>query len=268
MTERLTNLAAVKDWLGINSDTSDTGLMRLIDAASQFTLNYLNRDSFQAKSYTQNFQGNRKRTTLIRNWPIVSVSSVGVDGRLIPASTFGVGGKPSDGYSISDARNAPQSVDLHGCYWYYGYCQVIYIAGFQSTQTNKIPAPAEGETYGMITAGVMGVWSSDQGVTIDGTLAPQVDADPAAGEYMVDEWGNYSFNTADQGKTSVISYTYTPFDVSFAVTQLIGGFYNRKDRIGVLSKTLGGQETITFLSTDMTDDIKKLLQNYKNEIPV
>jgi hypothetical protein len=267
MTERLTNLAAVKDWLDITSDDQDAALTRLIDAASQFALNYLNRDSFQAQEYTQNFHGNGRYTTLIRNWPIVSVSSVGVDGVIILPATFGTGGKPSNGYVVSDRRNAPQSIDLHGNCWH-GHCQVIYVAGYQTSQSSVIPAPLSPATEGKIFPTTGGVWSTNQKVTIDGVDSVLVDSAPAAGQYSVDEWGNYSFNSADEGKTAVMFYTFTPFDMSFAVTELIGEWYKRKDRIGILSKTLGGQETITFSQKDMNDSIRGSFQNYKNEIPV
>jgi hypothetical protein len=89
-----------------------------------------------------------------------------------------------------------------------------------------------------------------------------------AGQYSVDEWGTYLFAGADTGKAAVITYDYVPFDVSFAVTELIGEWYKRKDRIGVLSKTLGGQETVTFSQKDMGESIRSVLQPYTNVVPM
>lgn len=270
MTERLTTLAAVKEWLDIDSDSSDSQLVRLIDAASQFVLGYLNRDSFQVQEYTQNFRGNGKSTMLLRNWPVLSVTSVGVGGTSIPASTEPVKGVPGSGYMVSDPRSAPQSLDLFGYAFYYGApSQVIYSAGFRTSQETVIPAVASGATYATITPQTGGAWSANLGVTIDGADAILNDeGTPAAGEYSVDEWGTYSFNSADVGKTAVMSYDYTPWGVSFAVTELIGEWYKRKDRIGVLSKTLGGQETITYSQRDMNDSIRGQLQLYMNVVPV
>ena len=57
MTERLTTLASLKDWLGITTVATDPTLTRLIDAVSQFIFTYLNRLSFQARVYTQDFRG-------------------------------------------------------------------------------------------------------------------------------------------------------------------------------------------------------------------
>lgn len=268
MTERLTNLDNVKDWLDITNTDMDSFLILLIDAASQYALNYLNRDSFQARDYTQRFHGNRKQNMLLRNWPVVSITSVGIDGTVIPASVFDSTGKPTDGYAVSDPRNAPQSLDLNGCYWYFGHCQVIYTAGFQDTQTTVIPAPVAPATVGTILAQQAGIWSLDMGVTINGVTATKVASAPDVGQYSVDDWGTYSFNTADATKTAAIKYGFTPFDMAFAVTEFIGNWFKRRDRIGILSKTLGGQETITFTQKDMTDGVKMTFQNYKNEIPV
>lgn len=270
MTERLTTLAAVKDWLDITTDASDAQLVRIIDAASQFVLGWLNRDSFQVQSYTQNFRGNGKTSMLLRNWPILSITSVGIGGTAIPASSSPVNGLPGSGYLVSDPRNSPQSLELFG----YGYTlgapsQVVYTAGFRTSQTTTIPAVADGATYAVITPNSDGCWSADLGVTIDGADATlSVDGTPAAGEYAVDEWGTYSFNSGDVGKTAIMSYDYTPWAVSFAVTELIGEWYKRKDRIGVLSKTLGGQETVTFSQKDMNDSIRGSLQLYNNVVPV
>jgi hypothetical protein len=68
--------------------------------------------------------------------------------------------------------------------------------------------------------------------------------------------GNLSVRRCGYGKVAVITYDYVPFDVSFAVTELIGEWYKRKDRIGILSKTLGGQETVTFSQKDMGESIR------------
>ena len=271
MTERLTTLQAVKDWLGITTDASDAQLIRVIEAASQFALNYMNRDSLAAQDYTQNFYGNGKTSELLRNWPVISVSSVGINGKIIPASTSGTGGKPTDGYTLNDPRSAPQAVELHGYQFEFRTsCQVIYRAGFETSQASLIPAAAGDPlpTVVTLTPVAGGQWTADLGVTIDGNAATLVTGDPTTGEYAVDEWGVYSFAAADASKTAIMSYSYAPWDVSQGVTELIGEWYRRKERIGQLSKTLGGQETISYSRQDMNDSIRGMLQPYRNVIPV
>jgi hypothetical protein len=265
MTERLTTLAQVKDYLGIDSDqtSSDAFLTRLIDAASQFIFGWLNRTSFQVRTYTQNFRGNGKTSAMMVNWPIQSVTSVGIGGSFVGASVIGNAGLPGSGYVVSDFRNGPQTIDLYGySFWSSAPSQVIYTAGFRTTETSPIPA-----TPFKITPTAAGQWTLDIAVTIDGSVATKVKSGPVTGQYSLDDWGTYTFAAADVGKTAAITYDYVPFDVSFAATELIGEWYRRKDRIGVLSKTLGGQETVTFSQRDMGDTIKTSLQPYMNVVP-
>lgn len=271
MTERLTTLQAVKDWLSIENTASDTQLVRIIEAASQFALNYMNRDSLAGSDYTQNFYGNGKQSELLRNWPVISVSSVGINGKVISPSTLGAGGKPSDGYTLADPRSAPQAVELHGFWFEYRTsCQVVYRAGFETSQSSIIPAAAGDPlpTVVTITPTSGGQWTADLGVTIDGVAATLVTADPTTGQYVVDEWGTYTFAASDASKTAVMSYSYAPWDVAQGVTEIIGEWYRRKDRIGLLSKTLGGQETISFARQDMNDSVRGMIQPYRNVIPV
>jgi hypothetical protein len=264
MIERLTTLSQVKDYLEISGDESDATLTRLIDAASQFVLTWISRDSFGVRTYTQNFRGNGKTSALLRNWPALSITSVGIGGSFVPASTIGNAGLPGSGYVLQDPRFGPQGLDLYGySFWGGAPSQVIYTAGFRTSQASVIPA-----TPFQITPTADGQWVVDVKVTIAGVDAVKVAATPAVGQYSVDAWGTYTFNTADATKEAVITYDYVPFDVSFAVTELIGEWYKRKDRIGLLSKTLGGQETVTFSQKDMGDSIRCTLQPYMNVVPM
>jgi hypothetical protein len=261
-TERLTTLAAVKDWLNIDGDGSDTTLTRLIDAASQFVLLYLNRDSFRRATYTQNFKGYGSPAVLLKNWPILAVTSVGVNGSLVPASTFN-NGMPSQGYYVSDPGPGPQTLNLMGRDFPRGLVsQVIYEAGFETT------SPFTVGTDNLTFTPSSQVWNSDLGVSINGSEATKVDADPAAGEYAVDEWGTYTFSADDDGLTAIVAYSYTPAAVAQGTVEIIGEWFKRKDRIGVLSKTLGGQETVTFSQQDMNSSVRSMLQPFRNVVPV
>jgi hypothetical protein len=263
MTERLTTLSIVKDWLSIEADSSDAALTRLIEAASQFVLNYCNRDSLTAKTRTDNFIGNGRPSQLVKNWPIISVASVGLNGILVNQATLGVGGKPSQGFTIGDPLNGPQSIDLWGYLYPYGLpCQIVYKSGYEASETGVIPHT---HNFSPITGGI---WTADGGVTLDGVTAVKVSSNPSAGQYAVSEWGIYSFNASDEDGEITVTYSYCPHDLVQAVTQLIGEWWRRKDRIGQLSKTLGGQETVSFTNRDMTDTIRSVLQNHKDEVPV
>jgi hypothetical protein len=264
MTERLTTLTQVKDYLEIQTDESDSFLTRLIVSASQFVLTWIGRDTFGLRSYTQNFRGTGRPSVMLFNWPVQSVTSVGIAGSEVAASPIGNLGNPSSGYVVSDVRFGQQQVNLYGYnFWSGAPSQVIYSAGFQTSQTIAIPG-----TPFQVTTSDAGQWIADIGVTIAGAAAVKVASGPTVGQYSVDEWGTYLFAGADTGKVAVITYDYVPFDVSFAVTELIGEWYKRKDRIGVLSKTLGGQETVTFSQKDMGESIRSTLQPYTNVVPM
>ena len=270
MTERLTTLAAVKDWLGIDTSDSDELLTRIIDAASQFALNYMNRGGFASQTFTENFRGNGKSSMLLRNWPVISVSSVGIGGSLVQASTLVQGGLPSEGYTVSDARDAPQSLELYGYHFYYRVpCQIIYQAGYRTSQAYVLELSDEPDTV-TVTPSNGGQWVADVGVTINSLTAVKVTADPSTGQYSVDESGVYTFSNNDATKTAVITYAYCPPDVSFGVTEIIGEWYKRRDRIGVLSKSLSGGvgESVSFVNSDMNDAVRGYLQPYRNVIPV
>lgn len=261
-TERLTSLAAVKAWLNITSDASDAQLTLVIDAVSQFVLSYLGWDTFRRRTYTQNFRGNGKSSVLLRNWPILGVTSVASAGATFPASTFN-NFNPSSGYVIGDQRGGMQSLDLIGYGFARGaYSTVVYEAGFETTQTLLVPA-----TPHQFTPYKDGTWNGDLGVTLDGVDATAVLGTPVAGEYSVDEWGLYTFAAADEGKTAVISYSYVPAVISFAAMEMTAEFFKRKDHIGIQSKTLGGQETITYTQGDMNPAARSMLQPYMNVVP-
>lgn len=270
MTERLTTLAAVKDWLDIdpNNTDSDASLIRLIDAASQFTLTWIGWDSFGVREYTTNFRGNGRNYAIPAFWPIVSVTSVGIGGSFVPASTIGQAGLPGTGYVISDRRMGPQKIELYGsAFWNGAPSQIIYHAGFRTTVSGTLPNIPGNQDH-EVTPTKDGQWIANVEVMIDGVEGVEVDANPAAGQYAVDDWGTYTFAAADDGKPGSITYDYVPWDVSFAVQEMIGEWYKRKDRIGLLSKTLGGQETVTFSQKDMGDTIRTTLNPYVNVVPM
>lgn len=262
-TERLTTLADVKSWLDVDNTFSDEQLTRIIDAASRYILKYLNWDSFGPADYTHRFIGNGKCSTLLPHWPVISISSAAVDGVSIPQSTFNMG-VPNPGYSLHRRDMAMATLSLHGNR-FHRYCEVAYSAGFQSADTLVLSA-----NEGAITTRPTGSgqWVSDGFVTIEGVEATKVASNPSVGEYSVDEWGTYTFNVGDDTKTAVITYGYVPWDISFAATEIIGEWYKRRDRIGVLSKTLGGQETVTFSNMDMNPSARASLQNYMNVVPI
>lgn len=74
------------------------------------------------------------------------------------------------------------------------------------------------------------------------------------------------------GRPVVVSYTAgyaaPPSAVQQAVNELVGEAFRRRDRIGQTSRTLGGQETVAFQTTDMNAAIQAMLAPYQAIVPV
>jgi hypothetical protein len=272
MTERLARVSDVKAWLGIlptsSSETMDTMLSRLILAASQFVLNYIDRPQFAQALYTQNFRGNGKTSMVLKYWPVVEISSLGVSNVEIPAAALNANGYPSSsGYAVSDFRDAPMSIELFGYdFCYRQPCRVVYTAGYQGSETAVIPT-----TPFQLSTSTLGSWVSNVSVTKNGNPLILVTTSPAAGQYMVDEEGVYTFSAADAGSTVVITFGYCPYDLAQAVIELVGEFMKRKDRIGIAAKDLGGRtitEGVKFNRSDMNETVRSILNPYQNVVPL
>jgi hypothetical protein len=63
-------------------------------------------------------------------------------------------------------------------------------------------------------------------------------------------------------------YASPPAAVMQAVGELVGEAFRRRDRIGQSSKSLGGQETVSFQTSDMNATIKAMLAPYQAVAPV
>lgn len=273
MADRLTSLAAVKDWLALETDSSDTELTRLIEAGSAYAYGFMNRGSFAAHQVVETSRGNGKDTMLLREWPVISISALGIEGVEVPPATVGNFGLASNGYQISDFSqpNSPQSINLFGkCFWYRSQVQVVYRAGYETEEDHVIETVTADsiETVVGITPGAAGFWLVDEGVEIDGTAATKVSSDPATGEYSVSEWGEYIFSIDDKDKVASITFGYVPWDISQAVCELVGETFRYKQRIGVKSKSLAGQETVSYFDSVMTPTVSGVLNLYQNVVPM
>ena len=99
MATPLTTLANVKDWLQINTTTSDALLTRMITAFSDAVANYINRD-LGLQAYTITRDGIGGNVLIFQNYPVVTLSSLTIDGIAIPARpAFG-----SNGYVFSATK--------------------------------------------------------------------------------------------------------------------------------------------------------------------
>lgn len=94
-------LSDVKAWLDITGSTDDDVLQSLITNVSQRILQNLNRQTLALSTYAEHYDGTDTPQLALRNFPIVSVSSLVVSNRTIAASPDGVqSGYTFDQYAL------------------------------------------------------------------------------------------------------------------------------------------------------------------------
>jgi hypothetical protein len=272
----LTTLTNAKSWAGVTTSSDDVLLTRLIGSASRLILSYLQRPTLFQNVFSDVYDGVGNTRQILRNFPVISVTSVTIDFQTIsqyqipqqpsPYQQCGTGWvlEPWDGYP----PGRPQAVDLRGFHFCRGHSnvQIVYTSGFV-IQNEAQTVPSSG-SYAVAVNAPNGNWGADQGVTYaNGTALTPVASSPAQGQYAVSN-GTYTFNLADAGQAVLISYSYIPSDIEDACINMVGERYNYKNRIGTVSKSLGGQETVSFSQKDMPDFIRTMLQPYRRVLPI
>ncbi len=261
----LTTLARVKAWLGLSTDNDDELLSTLVSAASRFFYRYISLPTVAVASYTERRDGYGNYWLSPYNWPLISVESIQYGGYSITQEAQG--NPPSQGYTIKSPEYGPSRLTIHGypCLPR-GKDQVVinYTAGFREVdEPHVIPA-----TPGPYVVNTDLLWAGALVVkTSLGVEMTQVSGTPGAGEYSVSATGQYTFNAAQQGSEVLITYSYVPNDLSQAVTELVGATYKSKEQIGIRSKSLGGQETISYFQNAITPHIELLAQPFRRVTP-
>lgn len=82
----LTTLGAAKQWMGLTDSTQDQQISRLITVYSQAAVSYIGRDLVK-RTITETVDGPGGNTLVVKNYPIISISGLTIDGRSIPASS-------------------------------------------------------------------------------------------------------------------------------------------------------------------------------------
>jgi hypothetical protein len=112
-------------------------------------------------------------------------------------------------------------------------------------------------------------------LTIDGlTIPPSPANDGFAAGYVFTptELAVRGYNLTRRAQNIVVTYTAgyatPPPELAQACIELVCQRYRERTRIGEVSKTLGGGETVSFAQKDMSDDIKTILSQYRAVAPV
>lgn len=100
----LVSLADLKSWLGITGTDDDVLLARLITQISRAIFNVIDRPAILPSAYTETYDGGNDVSIMLRQWPVIGISSCIVDGVTIPPSPPLVAGAisrchPARGYA-------------------------------------------------------------------------------------------------------------------------------------------------------------------------
>ena len=244
----LATLADVKAWLGLSSTADDVVLAGLVSAISAAILADLGRSLLPATT-TEVIDGGGTSLPL-RRWPVTSVASVTVGGApLAPSPVPGIGGWRLDPPDVAPP-GAMQRLTFIGAAFPRGIANVTvtYHAGYEVlSEVALVPAVAP---YTVSAQTPFGAWCLDTGVM------------GAPGPYTVAA-GVYTFTAASAGTAVQLSYGYVPADLARACLEWVADRYAARSRIGVSAKTLGGQETASFVVKAMPDVVSRLLQPYR-----
>lgn len=259
----LVSLTTLKQWLNLTTTDAgrDANLALLITAISRAILTKMQRPNILPATYTETRDGCDERAIILRNWPVTKINSVSV------------GGQPVTCYDLEPAEYGPpgQPQDLtllQGRFWRgRRNVSVSYVAGYQvSDEAITVP---DASPWQASVAAPFGAWASDAGVSYaaGGALTAIANGTPTQGQYIVAN-GQYTFAEADAGASVLVSYGYVPADLANAALEWITDRYNYQSRIGLRAKTLGGQETISYIVKDIPDFVMLAIQGYMNVVPL
>ncbi|MFH6786314.1 MULTISPECIES: hypothetical protein [Methylobacterium] len=259
---RLADLRAVAD-----PDT-DPVLQRQITAVSRSILTAINRPSILPRAYVETYEAGRNGL-LLRNWPVTRVDAVSRAGTLVRPLVPGSG--LIAGYDVDPDDEVPPGRPQmlrfgHGSPIGFGCARVTvtYTAGYQVTAEATV-VPQGGA---VIALQPYGAWASDGGVTYAGGSAlARVASAPSAGQYAMDGAGGYTFAAADAGRPVALTYGYVPADLANAAREWILERQAYAERVGLQSKSLGGQETVSFRIAAVPDFVAPVLQQYASVVP-
>ena len=267
MISHLTTLARARAWAGVTTSNDDSAITSLIAEVSRFILNYLGKPTITSTHYTDVVDGQDNATLLLRHWPVtsivgISINDVGVsEAKSANASGFVL--EPWDGMPAG----FPQKLSLRGGCFTRGYSNVriTYNAGYalqDELRTVPITAPF------IITANApYGSFAIDEGVTYaNGSALTKVTSAPVQAQYA-ESAGVYTFSSLDVGAQLLLNYSYIPADIEHACVALVAERYRYRSRIGEISKSLGGQESMSYSQKDMPEFVRTLLQPYRRVLP-
>lgn len=194
-TTDLTTLALYKQYQGLTDTNSDTPLTALITSAS-ISLAKAYRALFIQQAVTETRDGMGKTRMLLKNYPVVSVSGVTIDGQTIPV-------RPSNN-PLAAGYVAPDPGDNHGLLYLVGY---TFNPGYQNVVVNY-------------TAG----WFANT------AAAAAADVGVAANIYVKFLWDRRARpDLVTQSLGGVTTHAFLQKECPYEMTSILNNYYNPVD---------------------------------------
>lgn len=287
----LTTPQRVAIWMGTAPTLPSAILTQLVGSMSALIYNKLNRARTYSQNFTRVFDSVGNMQLVLPDYPVTSITSLQVGQRLIPRSVIPPAGTAAPantslmgGYRYipwaGDLPGGPAVIELASGWFYQGAqnLQVAYTAGYLiSNEPWTVPATP----FQVTVLQPNGICCRDNGVSYaSGTPMTPVASAPGVGQYVPPPDatpGLYTFSSADVGAAVLISYSFVPADLEEACCQMVAERYSYRNRIGEISKSLGGQETIRWqrgsmgppynMYNDLPPEVNDLIQPYISYIP-
>ena len=299
----LTTVSAVNAILA-QASTADAALIQSeITAYSQNILTRTGRGFLSGvRSYSERYNGNGSNELPVRNYPILAVASLAVNGIIIPASPDYL----QSGYVI-DTEGSICNIALvsNGSGWSgypderwgvrpggwgsYGNAPPLgsspfrFVEGIQNVAVSytagyTIDVPAEAQSvpacpgpYAVAATNAATFWK-DAGVLLaNGTpLISSGASAPAPGQYQPPQpgvlpAGVYTFNAAQAGSSVLLAYAYgaPPFDLQEACARLVAQMYRKRAWIGQSSQVQPGIGTAAYSQLEVEIGTAMTIERYK-----
>jgi hypothetical protein len=278
----LTTPARVGVWMSTGPTLPSAIISQLIGSMTALIYAKLNRARIFSQTFTRTFDGVGNMQLVLPDYPVTSVSTVQQGNALVPPSVLPspgssqpLGTNPGYGYRlITWNGNLPGEnavLEFKGGSFYVApqNVKVTYQAGYLVSQepwTIPVGTPPE-----VTVLQQQGIWSRDNGVVYADTGVPLVPvaASPTVGQYIPPPDatpGLYVFNAADEDADVLVSYSFIPASLEEACIQMVAERYTYRARVGDISKSLGGQETMRF-RLGIPQEVMAMIQDYVSVVP-